>query len=189
VTLWRILRITHLVLHFYNLFLTGLPYRTSLMLIHQSLIVFLVALAPVTCSVLNTRQSAPPDGSVKIGRVMTGGNGCLQGSVPFNIYSNQTVIFQRLTEFHVSLGPSIAAAERTKNCAFHIDITYPTGWQFLLVQSSYGGYARLDKGVGGHFFAQYFLSSAPSHSVSFHDSNLQLLSCSISIRFRLSHDC
>jgi hypothetical protein len=137
------------------------------MLTHQYLFAFLVALAPVTCSVLlNTRQSAPSDGSVKIGRVTTSGNGCLQGSVPFNIYPNQTVILQRLTEFHVSLGPNIAAAEGTKNCAFHVEITYPAGWQFLLQQSSYGGFARLDKGIGGHFIAQYYLSSAPSNSVS-----------------------
>lgn len=137
------------------------------MLIYQSLIALLVALSPGVCSTLRTRQSAPPNDSVKIGRVTTSGNGCLQCSAPFNINnSDQTVVFQRLTGFHVSLGPSIAAAERTKNCAFHIEIIYPRGWQFLLQQSSYGGYARLDKGVSGHFNAQYYLSSAPSNSVS-----------------------
>lgn len=145
------------------------------MLIHQTLIAFLVALTPVTCSVLKARQLAPPNDSVKIGRVTTSGNGCLQGSVPFNVYPNQTVVFQRLVQFHVSLGPNIAAAERAKNCAFHIEITYPTGWQFLLQQSSYGGYARLDKGANGHFFAQYYLSSAPSNSVSFLDFAWHLL--------------
>lgn len=107
------------------------------MFIYQPLVALLVVLSPDVCSTLRTRQSAPPNDSVKIGRVTTSGNGCLQASVPFNINNpDQTVVFQRLAEFHVSLGPSIAAAERTKNCAFHIEMTYPKGWQFLLNQSS-----------------------------------------------------
>lgn len=145
------------------------------MLIHQSLLASLVALlTPVICSVLSTRQSAPPDNLVKISRVTTSGNGCLQGSVPFNVLPNQTVIFQRLNDFHVAIGPNIAVAERTKTCAFHIEISYPAKWQFLLQQSSYGGYARLDKGIGGHFNTQYYLSSTPSNSVSSCNSVINL---------------
>lgn len=133
---------------------------------YQPLVPILVALAPATCFTLRARQSAPPNDSVMIGRVTTSGNGCLQGSIPFNISNHdRSVVFQRLTQFHVALGPNIAAAEKTKNCAIHIQIAYPKGWQFLLQQSSYGGYARLDKGVSGLFNAQYYLSSAPGNSV------------------------
>lgn len=136
----------------------------------------LVVLSPGYCFTLRTRQSAPPTDSVKIGRVTTSGNGCLRSDVPFNITNpDQNVVFQHLTEFHGSLGPSIVVAERTKNCAFHIGVTYPRGWQFTFQQSSYGGYARLDKGVGVHFNAQYYLSSAPSNSVSHYKCVLQLL--------------
>lgn len=136
------------------------------MLIYHSLGTLLVSLGLGACFTVRTRQTAPPNDSVKIAQVTTSGNGCLQGSVPFNVnHRDQTIVFQRLIEFHASMGPSVPAAEKIKNCAFHIEITYPRGWQFLLRQSSYGGYARLDKGVSGHFDAQYYLSSTPSNLV------------------------
>jgi hypothetical protein len=136
------------------------------MLIHRHLFTSLVALMSVNCALLKTRQSAPPVGTVNIGRVTTSGDGCLQGSVPFNIYPNQTVVLQRLTNFHAKIGPTIPRAEKAKICAIHVDVSYPAGWQFLLVQSSYSGYARLDRGMTGVFNAHYYLSSNPGNSVS-----------------------
>jgi hypothetical protein len=41
-------------------------------------------------------------------------------------------------------------------------LQYPTGFQFSTVESTYHGYARLDKGVTGTFFSTYFFSQDAS---------------------------
>lgn len=41
-------------------------------------------------------------------------------------------------------------------------LQYPTGFQFSTVESTYHGYAQLDKGVTGTFFSTYFFSQDAS---------------------------
>jgi len=132
---------------------------------HRHLVTLLAGLASVQCMVLNPRQStAPPSGTVNIRRVETSGNGCTKNSVKITVNPDQSVVLERLNNFHASVGPNIPPTEKSKICVIHVEISYPAGFQFLLSQSQYSGYVRLDRGVSGHFYTHYYLSSAPSNS-------------------------
>ena len=131
------------------------------MAFHQIVIVLLATVASTT---VHTRQSGSPDG-VAITQVNNNGNGCSGNSTSITITPDQTIVLSRLNDFRVSTGPDISPAERSKNCAIHVSVTYPNGWQFRLVQSTYSGYAYLDPGVAGHFYAQYFVSSNAENTV------------------------
>lgn len=45
-------------------------------------------------------------------------------------------------------------------------LQYPTGFQFSTVESTYHGYAQLDKGVTGTFFSTYFFSQDASATMT-----------------------
>jgi hypothetical protein len=117
---------------------------------------------------LQNRQVAPPPpDSVKITQVSTSGSGCPHDTINVTINPDQTVVLQKLTAFQAAIGPNSGASDKSKNCAILVAITYPAGYQFMLSQSAYSGYARLDQGVAGHFFTTYFVSSNAANQVSF----------------------
>ena len=49
--------------------------------------------------------------------------------------------------------------DRTKNCQLHVVLSYPAGFSFAVVDSTYHGFALLEKGVKGSFLSTYFFSS------------------------------
>lgn len=130
------------------------------MLFCQTLILLF---ATVTSATISARQSGQPDG-VAVTQVSNSGSGC-RDSLNYSITPDNSIVLSHFDDFYVSTGPSISPAERSKNCALHASFTYPAGWQFMLIQSTYSGYARLDPGVGGHFYTQYFVSSNAANTV------------------------
>lgn len=60
--------------------------------------------------------------------------------------------------FQTYIGPGTTQADRSKNCQIHLNLKYPGGFQFAVVESTYHGYAQLDAGVTGNFFSTYFFS-------------------------------
>jgi hypothetical protein len=107
----------------------------------------------------------PPDG-FSITQVNNNGNGCPGGSLNISITSDQMIVLSRLVDFNVSTGPNTTPRDKSKGCTVHASISYPGGWQFMLHQSRYSGHARLDSGVTGHFYTQYFVSSNAEYTVS-----------------------
>ena len=51
---------------------------------------------------------------------------------------------------------------RTKNCQLHLNLRYPGGYQFAVVESTYHGYAQLEAGVTGTFYSTYYFSQDAS---------------------------
>ncbi|TDZ19762.1 putative secreted protein [Colletotrichum orbiculare MAFF 240422] len=86
------------------------------------------------------------------------GNGCPQGSVSTTISHDGTVITFGFDRFQTYIGPGLPVADRTKNCALHLTLKYPGGFQFAVVESTYHGYAQLEEGITGTFFSTYFFS-------------------------------
>ena len=64
--------------------------------------------------------------------------------------------------FQTYIGPGIPANQKTKNCQLHLNLRYPTGFQFAIVDSTYHGYAQLDPGVTGTFYSTYYFSQDAS---------------------------
>jgi hypothetical protein len=48
--------------------------------------------------------------------------------------------------------------DRSKNCQLHLNLKYPGGFQYAVVDATYHGWARLDEGVTGTFITTYFFS-------------------------------
>ena len=67
--------------------------------------------------------------------------------------------------FQTYIGPTAAQADKSKACAIHLNLQYPGGFQYAIVDATYHGYARLDAGVTGNFLSTYFFSQAASNTV------------------------
>jgi len=101
---------------------------------------------------------APDPKQIQIDKATFSGNGCPQGSVSTNISPDRTVITFGFDKFQTYIGPGIPRSENSKNCALHLTLKYPGGFQFSVVESTYHGYALAEKGITGNFYSTYFFS-------------------------------
>lgn len=62
--------------------------------------------------------------------------------------------------FQTYIGPGYDLTDKTKNCQLHLNLQYPGGFQFSVVDSTYHGYAQLDPGVTGTFYSTYYFSQS-----------------------------
>lgn len=95
---------------------------------------------------------------IQISGATWSGNGCPQGTVSTSISPDRTVLTFGFDAFQTYIGPGVSVMERNKNCALHLNLKYPGGFQFAVVDTTYHGYAILEKGVTGQFFSTYFFS-------------------------------
>ncbi|KAK4224355.1 hypothetical protein QBC38DRAFT_18289 [Podospora fimiseda] len=101
---------------------------------------------------------APDPTKIQIVSASFSGNGCPQGSVSTTISPDKTVVTFGFDRFQTYIGPGFNPTEKTKNCQLHLNLKYPTGFQFAVVESTYHGYAQLDKGITGTFYSTYYFS-------------------------------
>jgi hypothetical protein len=57
-------------------------------------------------------------------------------------------------------------SDHTKNCQIHLNLKYPGGFDFTVVDATYHGYAQLDKSVTGTFLSTYYFSQDASATVT-----------------------
>ncbi|CAI6340904.1 unnamed protein product [Periconia digitata] len=86
------------------------------------------------------------------------GNGCPQGSVSNSSSTDKTVITFGFDQFQTYYGPGTQQKDWSKACQLHLNLKYPGGFQYAVVEATYHGWARLDKGVTGTFLTTYFFS-------------------------------
>ncbi|KAH8719513.1 hypothetical protein GQ44DRAFT_658927 [Phaeosphaeriaceae sp. PMI808] len=60
--------------------------------------------------------------------------------------------------FTTYIGPTVPATQKSKNCQLHLNLKYPGGFQYAVVDATYHGWARLDEGVTGSFITSYYFS-------------------------------
>ncbi|KAK3372265.1 hypothetical protein B0H63DRAFT_527117 [Podospora didyma] len=101
---------------------------------------------------------APDPSQIQILSATFSGNGCPQGTVSTSISPDKTVITFGFDKFQTYIGPGYNPTEKTKNCQLHLSLKYPGGFQFSVVESTYHGYALLEKGVTGTFYSTYYFS-------------------------------
>jgi len=97
--------------------------------------------------------------SLTIVSVSTSGNGCPQGTVSTTISPDRQILTVGFDSFYTYIGPGTAVSDRTKNCQLHLNLKYPAGFTYAVIQSTYHGYALLETGVTATFFSTYFFSS------------------------------
>ncbi|ELQ36337.1 hypothetical protein MCOR27_005294 [Pyricularia oryzae] len=108
-------------------------------------------------------KDGPDPKDIQIVNASFSGNGCPQGTVVTSISPDKTVVTFGFDRFQTYIGPGFNPTERTKNCQLHLNLKYPGGFQFSVVESTYHGYAQLDEGVTGTFYSTYYFSQdAPS---------------------------
>jgi hypothetical protein len=111
--------------------------------------------------------SAPPSPDlIKIISASASGSGCPQGSWTQEISQDRTVITFGFDSFQTYIGPGTSVSDRSKNCQLHLNLNYPGGFQFAVIESTYHGYAQLDAGVTGTFYSTYYFSQDAGHPVS-----------------------
>jgi hypothetical protein len=104
----------------------------------------------------------PDPKQIQISSATFSGNGCPQGSASSSLSLDATVVTFGFDKFQTYIGPTYDPTTKTKNCQLHLTLKYPTGFQFAVVDSTYHGYAQLEKGVTGTFFSTYYFSQDAS---------------------------
>jgi hypothetical protein len=77
---------------------------------------------------------------------------------------DKTIVTFGFDSFQTYIGPEAAQADKSKACQIHLNLKYPGGFQYSVVDATYHGYARLDAGVTGNFLSTYFFSQAASQT-------------------------
>ncbi|KNG46325.1 secreted protein [Stemphylium lycopersici] len=105
-----------------------------------------------------TSGNAPSPDQITIVDTTYSGNGCPQGSVSTSTSTDKTVVTYGFDAFQTYIGPGTTPADRSKNCQLHLNLKYPGGFQYAVVDATYHGWARLDQGVTGSFITTYYFS-------------------------------
>jgi hypothetical protein len=120
----------------------------------------LVAATPIITP--NVQSDLPDPREIQITSATWSGNGCPANTVSTNISPDRTVITFGFSSFQTYIGPGVSPIERSKNCQLHLNLKYPGGFQFAVVDSTYHGFALLEPGVTGTFLSTYFFSQDAS---------------------------
>lgn len=104
----------------------------------------------------------PDPNSITIVGVDFSGSGCPRNSVSSSISLDGTVVTFGFDKFQTFIGPGYDLGDKTKNCQLHLNLKYPGGFQFAVVDSTYHGFAQLDAGVTGTFYSTYYFSQDAS---------------------------
>jgi hypothetical protein len=90
-------------------------------------------------------------------------SGHTQVSNPHNlgVLLTANVLFSFTLEFDqfvASIGPGVAVSESRKNCQLILDLQYPQGWSYSILQTTFRGYVAIDAGVTATQEAVYYFS-------------------------------
>jgi hypothetical protein len=61
-----------------------------------------------------------------------------------------------------SIGPGVAVTASRVNCQLNINLLYPSGFQYSILDTQFRGYAGLDANVTGVQQATYYFSGCKS---------------------------
>ncbi|KAK0736336.1 hypothetical protein B0T21DRAFT_383899 [Apiosordaria backusii] len=110
-----------------------------------------------------------PDASdIKILGVTAIGTGCPAGHAFVNVDATGTIFDVAFDKYIVSAGPGTSpATDSRKNCRISINLQFPSGYQFSIVETRFTGYASLAQGQTGTVRAGYTFSGDARQEVVF----------------------
>lgn len=126
----------------------------------------LVAASPVAQSGGTGSALEPSPDEIQITGTSFSGNGCPGGSVSTSVSNDKTLVTFGFDAFQTYIGPGTSPNQKTKNCQLHLNLKYPGGFQFTVVDATYHGFARMDKGVTSNFITNYFFSQDAAASAT-----------------------
>ncbi|QRC94698.1 hypothetical protein JI435_148570 [Parastagonospora nodorum SN15] len=118
----------------------------------------ILALPALAAAYPQSSAVAPAPEQITIRDTTYSGSGCPQGSVSTSTSDDKTVITYGFDQFQTYIGPGSKASDKSKNCQLHLNLAYPGGFQYAVVDATYHGWARLDEGVTGSFITTYYFS-------------------------------
>jgi hypothetical protein len=88
----------------------------------------------------------------------------IYGKEPYTYHTSQVITYG-FDQFQTYIGPGTAPSDRSKNCQLHLNLKYPGGFQYAVLDATYHGWARLDEGVTGSFITTYYFSQDAGKTV------------------------
>jgi len=89
----------------------------------------------------------PPAGSVTINSVATLSSCGVLGGIDVTLNTGATALSISFTPYIATLGPLYGPTDITENCAFVVNISLPSGWQFTVNSVTFSGEASLPLGI------------------------------------------
>jgi hypothetical protein len=84
------------------------------------------------------------------------GTGCPQNSVSSTISDARDIVTFGFDKFQAIIGPKAKSTETKKSCQLRVGLSYTTGYQLAVLQTTYHGYTRLDDGVNADFESEFY---------------------------------
>ncbi|GBG71767.1 hypothetical protein CBR_g9175 [Chara braunii] len=102
---------------------------------------------------------SPPPGSVTVGDVSAAGDGCPEGTYTAVVSDDAHALTVMFSDFTAVTDKALG--DRRKQCVVSLQLNYPQGFTFTLVDIILRGYANLDEGVKGVLQTSYYFSGQP----------------------------
>ena len=102
-------------------------------------------------------NEAPP--YVKIKSIAAAGSGCPLGTIAQNISADNKAFTMTFSEYIAEVYPDSLPADSRRNCSLTVDLDFPQGWTYSVVNFDYRGYVFLDDKVQAVAKAQYYFQS------------------------------
>ncbi|KAL2264200.1 hypothetical protein VTK26DRAFT_476 [Humicola hyalothermophila] len=109
----------------------------------------------------------PPASEIKILNVTAIGSGCPAGHAYVNVDATGTIFDVAFDRYIVTAGPGSSASDSRKNCRISINLQFPSGYQFSVIETRFTGYASLAEGQTGTCRAGYTFAGDSSQEVVF----------------------
>jgi hypothetical protein len=93
---------------------------------------------------------------VTIEGIKYAGTGCPAGSVMEDISSDYKAFTLLFDDYVVEAGPDVSRREMRKACQINVDLKFPQGWSYSIMDVDYRGYVSLDRGVTGVAQSNYY---------------------------------
>jgi hypothetical protein len=101
-------------------------------------------------------QELPKEASIR--ETSYSGTGCPQNSVSSTISVARDIVTFGFDKFQAIIGPKAKRTETKKSCQLRVGLSYTTGYQLAVLQTTYHGYTRLDDGVNADFESEFYFT-------------------------------
>jgi hypothetical protein len=99
-------------------------------------------------------REAPDE--VYIRNLVYAGSGCPAGSVAENVAADKQAFTLMFDTFIAEAGPGVPLRESRKNCQILVDLVFPQGWSYTIVEIDHRGFANLGAGATASQKAAYY---------------------------------
>jgi hypothetical protein len=106
-------------------------------------------------------QTPPPPGQVTIEAVTVNGSSCRPGTAVAVISPDREAFTVLYSEYLAQVGDGAPPAESHQKCKLNVEIRFPQGYTYAIVQADYRGYALLQPGASAVQRAVYKFQGDP----------------------------